>query len=532
MGKSHSKKSCWLPIILIIVMILPMLVVPSSAWSGTPLCNKVNVFIGDTQIVQAGESIQVESGAFIPATILCGDMVYLSIDQLIMSGITFSIDTEAPVIGVDGINYDVQMIRLPTRQDTGSVSLGASYLANAANLDAGGEPFARIGNWIEYGGDTYPSSFMTDEAIYIPIAPMLQQAGVSTYYDAGALTLYIGRTTPVRHVGLSNFKVVNHYYSGKFTDVSASAWYNQKVGTAYEYGLMTGSSASTFNPNGNISVAEAITTACQLHSTYYDNDYQFQATTPWYQTYVNYALSNGIITAGYPNYNAPITRAEFAVILANAFPSEALAAINNVETGSIPDVPSGSSYYNAVYSLYRAGIISGSDSKGTFYPNSNITRAEAATILSNMVDTSLRSQFTLAVPAVETGMSGLEALRAIHNQYGSELSSIFGRINNSTNLHSLTICQNIYNDLNNLLQEISNNNYYNQNDPYIIRYKNSIIYMRDGMMLFINNHTGNTLSTGMEQGLRLIGQGAEEQVELINLINDYLAGKINDLKGY
>ena len=532
MKRRPSRKLRWPAILLMLVMILPMLVLPSFAWSGTPLCNKVNVFVGDTQIIQAGESIQVDSGAYIHASVLCGDMVYLSIDQLIVSGITFSIDKENSVIGVDGVDFDARLLMLPTRQDTSDVSLGANFLANAANLNAGGHYFARVGNWIEYSGDTFPSSFMTDEAIYIPIEPMLQQAGVNTYYDTNTLTLYIGSTSPVRRAGLSNFEVVNNYYSGRFTDVASSAWYNQKVGTAYEYGLMTGSSASTFNPNGNISVAEAITTACQLHSTYYSDNYQFQATTPWYQTYVNYALSNGIITTGYSNYTVPITRAEFAVILANAFPREALTAINNVETGAIPDVPAGSNYYNAVYSLYRAGIISGSDSKGTFYPNSNITRAEAATILSNMVNTSLRNRFTLAAPTVETGIGGLEALRAIHNQYGRVLSSISERIVNKANLQSSVVCQNIYDQLNSLIQRISSDQAYNQNDPYIVRYKNSVIDMRDGMKLFIDHHSPAELTDGMRQGLTQVMHGMEEQVSLIELIQDYLNGKLSDLRGY
>ena len=105
-------QSYWLSILVVIAIILPMLIVPSFAWSGTPLCNRVNVFIGNTQIVRASESIQVTSGAYIPASVLCGDMVYLSIDQLIVSGITFSIDTENSVIGVDGVDFNARLLML------------------------------------------------------------------------------------------------------------------------------------------------------------------------------------------------------------------------------------------------------------------------------------------------------------------------------------------------------------------------------------------------------------------------------------
>lgn len=512
MKDSLSKKPRWPTALLLLVMILQVMIVPSFAWSGIPLCNKVNVFIGDTQIIRADESIRVDSGAYIPASVLCGDMVYLSIDQLMVSGITFSVDEKNSVIGVDGVDFNARLLMLPTRQDTGNISLGANFLANATNLNASGRDFARIGNWIEYDGDTFPSSFMTDETIYIPIGPMLQQTGVDIYFDISTLTMYIGSTAPVQQVGLSNFEVVNHYYPGRFTDVTSSAWYNQKVGTAYEYGLMTGSSTSTFNPNGNISVAEAITTACQLHSTYYKDNYQFQATTPWYQTYVNYALSNEIITTGYSNYTAPITRAEFAVILANALPSEALTAINHVEMGAIPDVPSDSNYYNAVYSLYRAGIISGSDSRGTFDPNSNITRAEAATILCNMVDTNSRALFSLQKAPAEN--TNIEEFHAFYQQYGEKFISLLREFAQKPDyMHNYYILTDFYADISQFLQTID----YTGNNKYILEYLTAANDIKDGTWMYISGVSNQDNQLFQQGGEKMI-YGLEKHRELLRLL--------------
>lgn len=538
MKRSPSRKLHWPAVLLMLVIILPILIVPSFAWSGTPLCNKVNVFVGDTQIIRAGESIQDSSGAYIPASVLCGDMVYLSVEQLIDLGVDFSFERREGgiFIQVEQVKMGAPLTTFPTVPGTGYETLGTVPI-NTVDFMILDQTLATMGEGITYHGVEYPASFYTG-TYYIPVWPIYEAFGVNTVWDVSSNTLYIGGATgapslgQVSQVGLSNFTAVNSYYEGRFSDVPSSAWYSKRVGMAYEYGLMTGSGTSTFNPEGNISIAETITIACQIYNTYYSNQFDFPVTDPWYVTYIKYAFVNDIVKVIYSDYTAPITRAEFASILAGALPSEALAEINSIEDGAIPDVSSDSSYYNAVYTLYRAGVISGSDTQGTFNPNSYITRAEAATILSNLVNTSLRSRFTLVAPAVETGIGGLEALRTMHNQYGSELSSIFGRINNSANLHSLAICQGIYDDLDNLIQKISNDNSYNQNDPYIIRYKNSIIHMRDGMKLFISNHTGSTLSSGMKQGLELIGQGAEEQVELITAINDYISGKINDLRGY
>ena len=91
--------------------------------------------------------------------------------------------------------------------------------------------------------------------------------------------------------------------------------------------------------------------------------------------------------------NAKLTRQEFAAILANALPEGALLEINNIPTGSIPDVYRSDT---GIYELYRAGVLSGNDAQGTFRPNSPITRAEAATILVRMADPNSRLQFELA----------------------------------------------------------------------------------------------------------------------------------------
>ncbi len=62
------------------------------------------------------------------------------------------------------------------------------------------------------------------------------------------------------------FEKVNTY-ENNFTDVPETSWYAGNVKSAYELGLMTGNSATTFNPNGNVTVAEAITMAARVHAT-------------------------------------------------------------------------------------------------------------------------------------------------------------------------------------------------------------------------------------------------------------------------
>ena len=87
--------------------------------------------------------------------------------------------------------------------------------------------------------------------------------------------------------------------------------------------------------------------------------------------------------------NAKAARLEFAEILSNSLPDKALAAINEAPAGTLPDVSAVSDAGKAVYKLYRAGILTGSDD-GKFHPANSISRAEAAAVITRMADSSQR----------------------------------------------------------------------------------------------------------------------------------------------
>jgi S1-C subfamily serine protease len=196
---------------------------------------------------------------------------------------------------------------------------------------------------------------------------------------------------------LSNFIKVNTYTSGMFSDVPSTQWYADEVQQAYEYGLMNGKSATTFEPDSNLKLSEAIKLAACLHSIYHTGSGSFTSGEPWYRPYVDYALANGIISSEYPNYDAYATRADFAVIFAKALPEEALTAINTIKDGAIPDVQIGYSYGPAVYLLYRAGVLTGSGTTRAYNPNNNIKRSEVSAIAARMANSAFRQTFSLTV---------------------------------------------------------------------------------------------------------------------------------------
>ena len=57
----------------------------------------------------------------------------------------------------------------------------------------------------------------------------------------------------------------------------------------------------------------------------------------------------------------------------------------------LPDVTPSTQFSEAIFYFYEAGILTGTDSAGTFAPGNSIVRAEAAAIFMRLVDSSLRN---------------------------------------------------------------------------------------------------------------------------------------------
>lgn len=194
--------------------------------------------------------------------------------------------------------------------------------------------------------------------------------------------------------GLDNFVRSNHYSEETFSDVSSSDWFYENVKAAYELGLMIGQ-GEAFGVNSDLTIAEAVTLAARIHSIYSGDKERFQQGDPWYQVYADYVTAKGLADLSGLDMSAPATRAQFAVLLNTSLPEEALPAVNAVADDAIPDVKSGDPAAAAIYKLYRAGILTGNDEKGTFAPASNIRRSEVAAIVTRMADVSLRKTVTL-----------------------------------------------------------------------------------------------------------------------------------------
>ena len=153
------------------------------------------------------------------------------------------------------------------------------------------------------------------------------------------------------------------------------------------YAYLLGYEDGTVRPNGSISRAEVATVLFRLlkddvrmQNLTKDNAYSDVPDTAWYAAAVSTLSKMGVIS-GYPDGtfrpNEPITRAEFAAMIARFD-----------ETAKSADTPftdiSGHWAENAIGKAYGNGWVEGS-SKTVFCPESNLTRAETATLLNRVL---------------------------------------------------------------------------------------------------------------------------------------------------
>lgn len=101
----------------------------------------------------------------------------------------------------------------------------------------------------------------------------------------------------------------------------------------------------------------------------------------WYSQAVDYAVSHGMFSgtdAGTFSPSTPMTRGMIVVVLSNV----AKADVSSAKDASFSDVQPSDWYADAIDWAYEQGYVSGTGAN-TFSPNSVVTRAQIAVILSN-----------------------------------------------------------------------------------------------------------------------------------------------------
>lgn len=174
--------------------------------------------------------------------------------------------------------------------------------------------------------------------------------------------------------------------ASQFADLTSGSWYYDGVHCALENGLMTGTSARTFAPDRPVTRAMLVTILWRLAGEPYGRVSPFEDVLPgsWYAQAVSWAYDKGIVTgvtATSFQPGAPVTRAQLCAILCRY---AALTGKNTAASASLDaftDRAQVSAYAEAsVRWALQAGLLTGVGD-GRLAPRSGATRAQLAVLL-------------------------------------------------------------------------------------------------------------------------------------------------------
>lgn len=174
--------------------------------------------------------------------------------------------------------------------------------------------------------------------------------------------------------------------ASQFADLTSGSWYYDGVRYALENGLMTGTAARTFAPDRPVTRAMLVTILWRLAGEPYGRVSPFEDVLPgsWYAQAVSWAYDKGIVTgvtATSFQPDAPVTREQLCAILCRY---AALTGKNTAASASLDaftDRAQVSAYAEAsVRWALQTGLLTGVGD-GRLAPRSGATRAQLAVLL-------------------------------------------------------------------------------------------------------------------------------------------------------
>lgn len=171
-----------------------------------------------------------------------------------------------------------------------------------------------------------------------------------------------------------------------FRDVKAGEWYYEPIVTCSTAKIMVGVEPDLFSPDGLLTEEQAATLAARLRAELAGETVPEAAPgEAWYAPVVRYLedLDLGVT----PGIWA--TRGRFLEMLGAVLSDSELVPIQEVDF--LPDTSD-----ENVLRFYRAGILTGMDSYGTFSASRTLTRAQAAAMVARIIRPEQRLTMTLA----------------------------------------------------------------------------------------------------------------------------------------
>lgn len=176
-----------------------------------------------------------------------------------------------------------------------------------------------------------------------------------------------------------------------FTDVREADWFYDDVVYAYENGLFSGTSDTTFSPNASMTRAMLVTVLYRLEgqpTVSGRSGFSDVKLNSYYEDAVTWAADNGIVNGtGATTFspNANVTREQMAAILYRYAQYKQYGTTASAGLNGFSDAAKVSTYAKAPLSwAFAEKLVNGSE--GRLLPTGNATRAQVAAILHRFVE--------------------------------------------------------------------------------------------------------------------------------------------------
>ncbi|MBR5518087.1 MAG: InlB B-repeat-containing protein [Clostridia bacterium] len=175
-----------------------------------------------------------------------------------------------------------------------------------------------------------------------------------------------------------------------YSDVKETDWYADAVKTLTEKGIVSGDGTGYFYPTNNVTreqFVKMILEAIEVEVSTGDVSFADVTSGAWYEAYIATAVTNGIVNGiGGGNFGVGtnITRQDMAVLIERVLNFKNIE-VEKAEVEPFADAASVADYaQNAVANMKAIGLIKGYDNN--YNPKDNLTRAEAATVISSLLE--------------------------------------------------------------------------------------------------------------------------------------------------
>ena len=296
----------------------------------------------------------------------------------------------------DGVTWEVHGTDIPADANFSDLDLGVSMNTSGIPVNVINAITGEVGTvqiTLAHDGDfgfalTLSAPLGEENAGYWANLYHYNEDGERMDFETAALIDDDG-TVKLRLTHASQYAIVidNHSHAPvttlPFTDVSDSDWFYNPVAWAYDNGLMTGTSATTFEPNTSTTRAMIVAILNRLEdgptadggtfTDIHDGD--------WYADAVNWAASEGIV-AGFEDGtfrpNDPITREQMAAILYNYAQWKGYDVSARADLSRYSDQPSEWAEDVSRWAVAE-GLLTGI-TEDTLAPQASATRAQVAAI--------------------------------------------------------------------------------------------------------------------------------------------------------